>query len=532
VSTAPLLKGEALALQRRLNVTPDRLALYAALSDGGNRHDTFLLERSVGSSLLMDQAALRVECHGRRAILTALSEGGRHVLAAVADKLTEHVEDSSAERLSLAFPETTSVDAEERLLAPSPFDVLRTITGLSSRSAEEPFTLALLGVVAFDHVDLFETLPEAAEDPLGFPNFIFWLAESLIVFEPGARPRAVCTAFGADDPAAAQRAYFGAAERLAGLVDRAGKADGRPIAAAAPAPLEREPEADLDDEAYGAVVARLKEHIACGDIYQVVPSRTFRAPCADPLRSFATLRKLDPSPYQFFMSSPEHLLFGASPETSVRVFDEEGMQAVEVKPIAGTRKRGATQDEDDRMEAEMRLDMKETAEHMMLVDLARNDVARVSQAGSRRVARLMTVERYARVMHLVSSVIGRLKPGLDALHALQACLNVGTLTGAPKIRATELIRQTERTKRGPYGGAIGWINGEGQMDTGVVIRSAVVRDGIAYVRAGAGVVHDSDPQREADETRRKASALLSALAATDQHQAEKAIALVEEGTRA
>ena len=151
----------------------------------------------------------------------------------------------------------------------------------------------------------------------------------------------------------------------------------------------------------------------------------------------------------------------------------------------------------------------------MLVDLARNDVARVSQPGSRRVAALMTVERYARVMHLVSSVKGALGTGFDALHALQACLNVGTLSGAPKIRATELLRRTERTKRGPYGGAVGWLNGDGMLDSGVVIRSAVVKDGQAYVRAGAGVVHDSDPQAEADETRRKASAILSSIAAAE-----------------
>jgi anthranilate synthase component 1 len=209
------------------------------------------------------------------------------------------------------------------------------------------------------------------------------------------------------------------------------------------------------------------------------------------------------------------VLFGASPETSVRLYREEGWPTVEVRPIAGTRPRGTTADEDDRFEAEMRLDEKEMAEHMMLVDLARNDVARISIPGTRRVAKLLTVERYARVMHLVSSVTGKLAIGFDALDALAACLNVGTLTGAPKIRATQLLRQTERTKRGPYGGAIGWVNGAGMMDTAVVIRSAVVRDGIAFVRAGAGVVYDSDPKAEADETRRKASALLSILAATE-----------------
>jgi anthranilate synthase component 1 len=214
----------------------------------------------------------------------------------------------------------------------------------------------------------------------------------------------------------------------------------------------------------------------------------------------------------FFVSMADCVLFGASPETSVRVSDETGKRIIEVKPIAGTRPRGIDGDQDDRMEADLRLDTKESAEHMMLVDLARNDVARVSEPGTRHVAQLMTLEKYARVMHLVSSVKGVLAKRYDALHALQACLNPGTLSGAPKLRATELLRIYERTRRGPYGGSIGWLNGEGAMDTGIVIRSALVKDGIAYVRAGAGIVHDSDPIAEADETRRKASAVLSAIA--------------------
>jgi anthranilate synthase component 1 len=255
----------------------------------------------------------------------------------------------------------------------------------------------------------------------------------------------------------------------------------------------------------------VKENIAAGDVYQIVPSRTFRLPCADPLGAYARQRRSDPSPYMFFVSGAEHILFGASPETSVKVWREAGTSMVEVKPIAGTRRRGETADEDDRLEADLRLDAKEGAEHIMLVDLARNDVARVSIPGTRRVARLLTVERYARVMHLVSSVTGELAQGLDCLDALQSCLNVGTLSGAPKLRATELLREYEATKRGPYGGAVGWLSGTGEMDTGVVIRSAVVKDGHAYVRAGAGVVHDSDPQAETEETRQKASAVLGAL---------------------
>jgi anthranilate synthase component 1 len=428
------------------------------------------------------------------------------VLDHVRRELAGRISGDAGDELRLSFPRTLSDDSEARLMAPSPLDLLRVLAGIGSASSEEPFTLALLGVSAFDQVDLFEDLPANSEDPLGFPDYIYWLAESLIVFEPGAT-RMVCTAFGGSE-----QAYYGAAERLARLFQRC----------ASPAPLPEPPspvpgeatEVDLDDEAYGAVVSRFKEHIAAGDIYQAVPSRTFRAPCPDPLGAFAALRKLDPSPYQFFVSGPDHQLFGASPETAVRVFAEDGWKTVEVKPIAGTRPRGASPDEDDRLEAELRLDQKELAEHMMLVDLARNDVAQMSRPGTRRLRKLMTVERYARVMHLVSSVTGSLRVGHDALHALQACLNVGTLTGAPKIRATQLLRQAEVTKRGPYGGAIAWLNGDGLMDSGVIIRSAVVKDGTAFVRAGAGVVHHSDPQREAEETRRKASALLSVLAAT------------------
>ncbi|MET1110966.1 MAG: anthranilate synthase component 1 [Allosphingosinicella sp.] len=510
-----LREGEAVALRRSLASPPDLVSLYAHLSDGGRRADTILLERSAGPSFLLDQAAVRAECRGQSVVLTALGEGGRNVLSAIARRLAARVAMRSVDAIELRFPPVAGDDSEARLLAPSPLDALRALTGLTSRSPEEAATLMAMGVFAFDHADLFERLPPAREDPLDFPDYVFWLAESLIVAEPGAKPRLVCTAFGAEDEGASRRAYFAAAERLARLVSRCeGAIQVTPPATVSAPPAGPEPEVDLDDEAYGAIVSSLRERIVAGDVYQIVPSRTFRAACPDPMASYLALRRLDPSPYQFFVAAGRHMLFGASPETAVRVFRRDRSPMVEVKPIAGTRARGATDDEDDRLEAEMRLDTKETAEHMMLVDLARNDVARVSRPGTRRLEGLMVVERYARVMHLVSSVTGVLRTGLDSLHALQACLNMGTLTGAPKIRATELLRRTERTKRGPYGGAVGWLDGDGMLDTGVVIRSAVVRDGIAFVRAGAGVVYDSDPQLEADETRRKASALLSVLAAT------------------
>lgn len=505
--------GQALALTSILPARPDPLALYAGLAEGGTRGDSLLLERSVGPTLLLDQAAVRIECRGANVTLEALTPGGELVLETVRQRLATRVVLAESRRLVLHFPASRSDDAEKRLLAPSPLDALRALLAFDALSPEEPLAVALLGVVAFDQVDLFEDLPANPADPLDFPDHLFWLAESLVVIEPGGAGRLVCTVFGSDDKDRAERSYQDAARRLSALQARCS------AALAAPAPTcaagecsDAAVEVDLDDADFASLVSRLREQICAGEVFQVVPSRTFRAPCPDPLGAFARLRGTDPSPYQFFVRGPRHVLFGASPETSVRVVRDEGWKTVEVKPIAGTRPRGATADEDDRYEADLRLDQKELAEHMMLVDLGRNDIAQIAISGTRRVNRLMSVERYARVMHLVSSVTGRLKIGLDALDALRACLNVGTLSGAPKIRATELLRTHEQNKRGPYGGAIGWLDGTGSMDMGVVIRSAVVMDGIAYVRAGAGVVYDSDPQAEAEETRRKASAVLSALA--------------------
>jgi len=504
-----LAVGTARAITRRLPGPVDLLALYAQLSDGGRRPETAVIETTAGKSIILDRAAVRIECRGGEVVVAALSANGQAVLDVIQRSLAAHVACCSPGEVRLRYERSRDVDAEKRLLAPSPFDVLRTITtGLRSETPEEPMTVCLVGIIAFDHVDLFEDLPANAEDPTGFPDFVFWLAESAIVAEPRLTPRLICTSFGTNNEDADRRSHFSAVERLRELAHRA--SDVRPVKPAPGTPVEVS--VDLADEDFAAAVTHLKGHILAGDVYQIVASRTFSAPCPDPLSAFARVRALDRSPYMFFVSMSDCVLFGASPETSVRVTREGGKPILEVKPIAGTRPRGLDADQDNRMEADLRLDEKEAAEHMMLVDLARNDVARVSERGTRHVSHLMSLEKYARVMHLVSSVKGVLAPAYDALHALQTCLNVGTLSGAPKLKATELLRRYERTRRGPYGGAIGWLNGEGLLDTGVVIRSALVKDGTASVRAGAGVVYDSDPVAEADETRRKASAVLTAIA--------------------
>lgn len=270
------------------------------------------------------------------------------------------------------------------------------------------------------------------------------------------------------------------------------------------------------DTQYCDVVREMQQAIRIGEIFQVVPSRRFSLPCPSPLAAYDTLKNNNSSPYMFFMQDKDFALFGASPESSLK-YNATSRQ-IEVYPIAGTRPRGRhldgslDRDLDSRIELEMRTNHKELSEHLMLVDLARNDLARICVPGSRYVADLTKVDRYSFVMHLVSRVVGTLRKDLDVLHAYRSCMNMGTLSGAPKVRAMQLIAEKEGTRRGSYGGAVGYFTAYGDLDTCIVIRSAWVEDGVATVQAGSGVVLDSEPQAEADESRNKARAVLRAIA--------------------
>ena len=495
--------GQAGLVSRRLAGVHDPVELHAKL------RDPMLFRRTNGRSLLLVDSALRLEARRGEAKLTAASEGGAILLDRIADELAEYVVERSERAVKLRFERCDDPDETVRERATTALNVLRAMLScMSPIDKDEPFAIAALGVVGFDHIDMIEELPERAAGD--FPDLIFDLAETLVVVEPGGAARVLAMAVGSDDPAEAHRQHCLAAERLQLTVERC------EAKVPAPAPTLAEKGAttpDLEDRQFANIVNRLKEHIAAGDIFQAVPSRTFRAPCPDHAAAFRRLVQADPSAYQFLFDSGHGTLFGASPETAVEIRREGPRHIVSVSPIAGTRPRGITADEDSRNEAELRIDAKEVAEHMMLVDLARNDVARISRAGTRTVPRLLAVERFSKVMHLVSTVAGELADGKDAVDAIRACLNVGTLSGAPKLKAIELIRAFERTARGPYGGAIGWIAGDGSMDSAVVIRSALVRDAVAEVRTGAGVVADSDPLAEAAETRAKAGAVLAALGA-------------------
>ena len=499
---------EAGLVSRRLAGQHDPIALHAALAADGAA--SLLFRRTGGRALIVTDAALRLEATGGEARIEALSEGGALLIAPIAARMADNVTERGPRHVALRFERCDDPDEAVRAEAPSALDTLRALIGCAvPNDRDEPFALVAAGIVGFDHVDMVDALPPR---PAGdFPDLLFQLAETLIVVEPSGAARVLALAVGSADAAVAHRQHHLAADRLARLVARCEAPYAPP---ATPVAELGSAEPDLDDNAFAATVERLKQHIAAGDIFQAVPSRAFRVRCDDPLAAFRRLVAADPSAYHYCFASGHGTLFGASPETALELRCDGGGLTLAVSPIAGTRPRGETPDADDRMEADLRLDAKEVAEHLMLLDLARNDVARVAAPGTRRVTRMLGIERFARVMHLVSTVEGRLAKGRDAIDAIRACLNVGTLSGAPKLEAIALIRAVEKSPRGPYGGAIGWINAGGEMDSAVVIRSALVRNGVAEVRAGAGVVADSDPLAEAAETRAKASAVLAALGAT------------------
>ncbi len=356
------------------------------------------------------------------------------------------------------------------------------------------------------------------------PDAVFMFTDSLLVFD-NLRHRLLVIAnahIGKTDPASLDRAYDAAVVKIGMLLGNLR----RPARSPAPLTLPPvEPLVALGDEGFTSTmdqatfmdgVRRVKEFIAAGDAYQVVISRRLDAELrADPFTVYRALRTINPSPYLFFLRLGKTSIVGSSPEVLVRLEDDR----VEERPIAGTHPRGRTEEEDARLASEMRADPKERAEHVMLVDLGRNDVGRVSRIGSVEVSEFMVVERYSHVMHLVSHVRGRLEPGKDAFDVLAACFPAGTLTGAPKIRAMEIIEEIEATRRGPYGGAVGYISYSGNLDSCITIRTVVCHGRRASIQVGAGIVADSDPKTEWLETCSKARGMILALRIASQEPA-------------
>lgn len=518
------MSGRVLFRDQKKAVDP--LRLFHHLSEGGRAPHAFLLEsaeqheRNARISLGCADPCLKIEGTGDRWLMAALNQNGEAVLRRLLPDLgfasareTESGDDGPR-RLEGHFDITREVGEErDRLRRHGPTGLLRAIhTALRDAAKGSPYPGGLFGTFSYDFVSTFESLPDGQDNPWPVPDFEFVLADHLFVID---RLLGRCffsaLAVNSDKPEAA---YHRAQDRIRAYETALDQA---PALDSLGPPVRLDPaevRADLDDAAFARQVADLKEKILAGDIFQIVPSRSFTAPLREsPLDVYRRLRDMNPSPYMFFFRRGERTLLGASPETALKVSADGD---VEIRPIAGTKPRGRRSGEpdadlDSRYETELKLDRKEIAEHMMLVDLARNDVARVCQAGSRLATHLLEVEKYVFVQHLVSRVVGRLRQGLDPLHAYLATMNMGTLTGAPKVEAMSILRGVEKTRRGYYGGAVGYWMLSGDFDTAIVIRSLHIEGGRAIVRAGAGIVHDSIPEREAAETTAKAAAPLSAI---------------------
>ncbi|NIG62748.1 MAG: anthranilate synthase component 1 [Serratia symbiotica] len=482
----------------------------------GARPATLLLESAEVTSkqnlqsLLVIDSALRITAQGRNVTVQALTANGAALLPLLDEALPSEVLIQACPNCrALTFPQIDTVqDEDARLRSLSVFDALRTLLTLVDSPADEREAVMLGGLFSYDLVAGFEDLPELRQDQR-CPDFCFYLVETLLVLDHQHISAHLQASVFTTDHIEEQR-----------LQQRLEQFQAQLTHAQQPIPHQRLENIQLGcnqtDEEYCALVSGLQEAIRQGEIFQVVPSRRFSLPCPTPLAAYKTLKDNNPSPYMFFMQDHEFTLFGASPESALKY--SASTRQLEIYPIAGTRPRGYRADGsldldlDSRIELEMRTDDKEMSEHLMLVDLARNDMARICRVGSRYMADLTQVDRYSFVMHLVSRVVGTLRTDLDALHAYQACMNMGTLSGAPKVRAMQLIAASEGSRRGSYGGAVGYFTANGDLDTCIVIRSAYVEDGIATVQAGAGVVLASVPQAEADETRNKARAVLRAIA--------------------
>ena len=452
-------------------------------------------------------AALRLIQPGRGDFLLESVEGGavrgRYSMLGLAPDLVFRAQGARAER----NPQwATDREAFEQL-AEDPLTAMRALLAECRIEVPEglPPTLAcVVGYFAYETMGLVEDIPRPAAPGIGLPDLLFVRPTLLLVFDSlGEELFCIAPIWRTGD---GERAIAQAGERIdAALARLSGPEPARQRTAVALPQAALEPQ--LDDAAYRAMVLKAKDYIAAGDIFQVVLAQRFS--CPFPLPPFAlyrALRRVNPSPFLYFLDLPGFAVVGSSPEILVRVRNGE----VTVRPIAGTRPRGATPAEDREAEAALLADPKERAEHLMLLDLGRNDVGRVAAKGSVAVTDSFTIERYSHVMHIVSQVVGKLDPARDALDALFAGFPAGTVSGAPKIRACEIIAELEPEARGAYAGGVGYFAPDGSIDSCIVLRTAVVKDGVMHVQAGAGIVADSDPAYEQRECEAKAGALRAA----------------------
>jgi anthranilate synthase component I len=372
-----------------------------------------------------------------------------------------------------------------------------------------PFVGGAVGYIGYDVVRFFETtVSPSPPDQLNVPDSVFIITDTFLVFDHRYR-RLKIFAPAFIDERGPDVAYEEAGAKIAKIVERLESPTHPRLMNAAQVAPHLSPQSNTTKEDFCDIVRRCQEHIRAGDVFQIVPSQRFQANYnGNPISLYRALRFVNPSPYMFYLRLGENFsLVGSSPEVHVRLRDRK----VEIRPLAGTRRRGATPEEDQELATDLLKDPKERAEHLMLVDLARNDVGRICEFGSIKVSDFMTIERYSHVMHIVSNIEGVLKPGSDADDVMRATFPAGTVSGAPKVRAMQLINGFEKGKRGVYSGAIGYFGFDGNLDSCIALRTIVLKDGVAFAQAGCGVVADSVPESEHQECVNKAMALFRAI---------------------
>ncbi len=493
-----------------MNLTPDFASFEAAYRRGENQVVWTRLAADLDTPVSL---MMKLTGAGRHAFMLESVTGGEvrgrfSIIGMNPDLIWECRGTSSRVNRAARWDEDawTPMDGDplaalRSLLAESRIDLPE---GLPAASA------GLFGYLGYDMIRLVERLPDVNPDPLGLPDAVM-LRPTVVAVLDGVKSEVTLVApVWAGSDLSARAAYAQAAERVLEAeraLDRPVRLSDRELAVAAPDLPE--PVSNFTPDAYRAAVEAAKEYIRAGDIFQVVPSQRWAQPFPQPpFALYRALRRTNPSPFMFHFNFGGFQVIGASPEILVRVFGRE----VTIRPIAGTRPRGATPEADKALEAELLSDPKERAEHLMLLDLGRNDVGRVARIGTVRPTEQFVIERYSHVMHIVSNVVGELSAEHDALSALLAGLPAGTVSGAPKVRAMEIIDELEPEKRGVYGGGVGYLSAGGDMDMCIALRTAVIQDGTLYIQAGGGVVHDSDPEAEYQETVHKSNAIRRAAA--------------------
>jgi len=392
----------------------------------------------------------------------------------------------------------------------APLTALRALVAesrITLPDALPPMAAGVFGYLGYDMVRLMEELPQPNPDPIGIPDAVLVRPTIIVVFDTVKDAITVVTPVRTEAGVDAKTALTRAIERLSGVVESLDRPLDKSLVEFDPGPLDIATQSNTSAADYKAMVLKAKDYIAAGDAFQIVLAQRFEAPFTlPPFALYRALRRTNPSPYLYFLDFGSFAVAGSSPEILVKVSGD----VVTIRPIAGTRARGLTPHEDKALEAELLADPKERAEHLMLLDLGRNDVGRVARIGTVKVTDQFFVERYSHVMHIVSNVEGKLRPDCDALDALAAGFPAGTVSGAPKVRAMQVIDELEKEKRGLYAGCVGYFSAAGEMDTCIVLRTALIKDGTMYVQAGAGIVADSNPDTEQQECVNKAKALFRA----------------------